>query len=278
MRSIIEKSIKNRLTSDMVGCFLFLSCFILPFLPRNTLTVSAQTEKDLLLSSFTTNYDGTNVARSHNIALACKYLNGCKIEGESSFSFNERVGARSKERGFSEAAVILDGKFVQGVGGGVCQVSTTLYNAALSAGMQITEVHAHSLRVSYVAPSLDAMVSSRSDLKFFNGAKTPVLLRARAKNGSVTVEIYGRKDGLSYRTKSVVLEVKEPPEAEVVYGDVEKVIKTGKKGIKSEAYLFVYRREKLLSAKRIRRDYYSSVRGVIQKVKEETETPTEEKR
>lgn len=98
----------------------------------------------------------------HNIALAAEKINGCILADGEEFSFNGRVGARTESNGFLSAPIILEGDFVEGVGGGVCQASTTVYNAALLAGMEITEQHPHSLRVGYVEPSFDAMVSGKN--------------------------------------------------------------------------------------------------------------------
>ncbi|MDE5896693.1 MAG: VanW family protein, partial [Clostridia bacterium] len=100
-----------------------------------------------LLASYTTYFNGENFARSENIRLAASRISGSVIEAGGQFSFNEVVGKRTKENGFRDAAVILDGELVPGVGGGVCQASTTLMNAALRAGMKITESRSHSLSV-----------------------------------------------------------------------------------------------------------------------------------
>ncbi len=231
----------------------------------------AVTEADLrartrLLSSFTTYYNGDNGARSHNIALAASRISGTVLGAGEEFSFNKTVGKRTAANGFSEAAVILEGEFVPGVGGGVCQASTTLMNAALRAGMKITESRSHSLSVGYVPPSLDAMVSEYSDLKFVNPCSVPVYLLAETGRNSVTFRIYGLPDGKRYETESRVLFRLSPPPAEEVEGEEDKVLRAEKEGLASESYLLTYDGAgRLLSRKLLRRDTYAVVRGKIQK-------------
>jgi hypothetical protein len=175
------------------------------------------------------------------------------------------VGERTKEKGFQDAPVILDGQFTSGCGGGVCQVSTTLYNAALLAGMEISEVHPHSLQVRYVPPSLDAMVSAYSDLAFYNPHATPVAIEAEAKAGELTVRFYGRGDGFTYQTESVILGMVPPLPPVECEGEEYLLLKEGKAGVKSESFLLRFRRGKLIEKRRLRRDNYAPVRGIVQK-------------
>lgn len=241
----------------------YLSCAASPRVPN----------KDApLLASFTTYFDTNNVTRSHNIALCARRLDGATVPPEGEFSFNAVVGKRTKERGFLEAPVIFDGRFVAGVGGGVCQVSTTLYNAALLAGLSVAEVHAHSLQVGYVRPSLDAMVSEYCDLKIKNPAPTPVAFRVSVSDGSVTAKVYGRASGYEYRTESVSLAVLPPPPETLVEGEEDALIRRSRTGLKSESYLSAYRRGRLAFRKRLRKDVYAAV-GEIRQVKK---TPKEE--
>lgn len=220
-------------------------------------------ERTQKLSSFTTRFDPENAPRVHNIALAAKRIAGTALAPGEEFSFNKTVGERTKENGFEVAAVIKDGKFVPGVGGGVCQTSTTLFGAALRAGLNVTESRAHSLSVGYVPPSLDAMVSSCSDLKFVNPYDFPVYLLGSVRGGSVSFSVYGMPDGKRYETESVVLARIKPPKPEIVEGEVG-ILKQEKAGIKSESFLLVYDENgRLLSRSRIRKDCYAAVRGKV---------------
>lgn len=219
------------------------------------------------LASFSTRFDASKTARVHNISLACERIAGSVIEPGEIFSFNERVGLRTRENGFLDAPVIVAGEFVSGTGGGVCQASTTLMGAALRAGLRITESRPHSLSVGYVPPSQDAMVSRYSDLKFVNPYPFPVYLLGRTGNGNVSFEVYGMPDGKRYALESVVLETIKPPPAEVVEGEEEKILRAEKSGMRSECYLLVYSEDgTLLSKKLFRRDRYACVQGKAQVV------------
>ncbi len=239
------------------------------------LTEEMLKERTRLLSSFTTRFDASNESRVHNIRLAAEKIAGAIVLPRAEFSFNKRVGKRTAENGFKESVVIFDGEFVKGIGGGVCQLSTTLFNAALRAGLRVTESRNHSLTVSYVPPSLDAMVSEYSDLKFVNPFDTPVYLNAAVRGGSVTVECFGLPDGYRYTTESVVLYRLAPPPEETVEGEDDKVIRAEKEGVASESYLLVHDGGgKLIRRVLLRRDNYAVVRGLRQvKKQEETETP-----
>lgn len=228
-------------------------------------------ERTRELAFFSTRFDGANSPRRHNIALAASRVAGTVLQPGETFSFNTVVGKRTAENGFREAAVILDGEFVPGVGGGVCQASSTLFGAALRAGMKITESRAHSLAVGYVPPSEDAMVSDASDLKFVNPYAFPVYLLAETGRNSVGFRFYGMPDGKRYEVESRVLERIPPPPPEEERGEKNAVLRAEKEGIKSESYLAVYDGDgALLSRTRIRKDTYAPVRGKIS-VAEETE-------
>lgn len=226
-------------------------------------------DRTRLLASFTTYFDAGNIARAGNIALAASRIAGTVLAAGEEFSFNGTVGARTAENGFGEASIILDGKFVPGIGGGVCQASTTLMNAVLRAGLLVTESRPHSLSVGYVPPSLDAMVSSSSDLRFCNPYPYPVYINARVKGGSVTFSVYGMRDGKRYETESHVLyRIAPPPPKEVESGACE-----AKEGLASESYLLVYDESgRLLSRKLFRRDKYAPVQE--RKLKESAPSPS----
>lgn len=216
---------------------------------------------------FSTDYSNSSSERKHNIELAVKKINGKTLMSNEEFSFNLTVGQRNEANGFKNSKVIENGAFVEGVGGGVCQVSTTLYNAVLLSGLKISEYHAHSLSVSYVEKSFDAMVSyGWADLKFINDTNGYCLLKATADGEKVKIEVYGVKNELRYERESIITEeisysITEE-ESEELYSD-ESVIKTkGKAGYKSEGYLKIYsggEEKKIL----IRKDEYKKVDEVI---------------
>ena len=223
-------------------------------------TMSEVKKTTRLLSTFTTYFDGSNMNRTSNIRLAAGKLNGTVLESGKTLSFNDIVGARVKERGFLPAKIIEKGEFVEGVGGGVCQVSTTLYNAALLSGLKIEEYHPHSLAVSYVPPSRDAMVSGTYfDLKISNPYATPVYVRAKTVGGSVTFSIYGYDDGTVYSLSSEVTGAIPAPEENC---DSPEKAKAGKDGLTSEGYLTVTR-DGYTKSVLLRKDKYSPITRVI---------------
>ncbi len=233
---------------------------------RPDVTLSSLKANAERLSSFTTYFNLGTVNRAHNIALASKKL-CCVIEAGEIFSFNAKAGARTRENGYREAPVIQGGAFVTGVGGGVCQVSTTVYNAALLAGMQILEYHPHSLAVGYVEPSFDAMVNGTGcDLRFKNTTGKRVYLVCRVKGNALTVQLYGKSGGITYTRESVVVQTILPPDPEVREGTEDREIRAPKNGLKSEGYLIVREAGKAERRIRMRRDTYAPIQGIFERV------------
>jgi vancomycin resistance protein YoaR len=217
------------------------------------------------ISAYTTYYDKGDVGRCKNIAVAASLIDGVVLQAYGEFSFNNTVGKRTKEAGFQQAKIIVNGEYVLGVGGGVCQVSTTLYNAALKAGLTITEYHPHSLRVGYVPPSRDAMVSGSSDLKLFNPHAFPVRVRTSVFEGGIKIAFWGKNDGYRYELSSKILETVPPPPPIVKTGEKDGVLREAKDGLKSEMYLECYKGGSLLYKKRMRRDEYRGIQAIIAK-------------
>jgi len=232
--------------------------------------VKKRTQK---LSSFTTYFDGSNLTRVSNIRLAASKISGTVLGGGKTLSFNNTVGARTKARGFLPAKIIENGEFVEGVGGGVCQVSTTLYNCALLAGFNIEEYHPHSLAVSYVPPSRDAMVSGSScDLKIKNNSDCPAYIRAVTGKNFVTFEIYGLHGGASYSLSSEVTGSLPAPKEEC---DSPEKARAGKDGLTSQGYLTITRggfEKRVL----LRKDKYQPVKGLVYNGEEEQNPPSDE--
>lgn len=197
--------------------------------------------------------------------MAASRIDGSTVRPKEEFSFNVTVGPRSKEKGFQEAKVIQDGEFIVGYGGGVCQASTTLYNAAVLAGLKITARKAHSLAVHYVEPSRDAMVSSYTDFRFRNEYAYPVYVSMKVRGDAVTATFYGKDEGYRYEIVSQVTGEIPPPDPIERWGDVEGVVREGKAGLKSEAYLETYLYGKLIKREKLRTDSYAPIRGVITK-------------
>ena len=217
------------------------------------------------IASYTTYFSSDDGGRYENIRLASKRIHGIIIQAYGEFSFNQWVGKRTKDKGYKPAKIISQGEFVEGVGGGVCQVSTTLYNAALRSGLTVTEFHPHSLRVGYVPPSRDAMVSSGSDLRLFNPHAFPVYLETVLTRGSLKITFYGQKVGYRYEITSKIVEEIPPPEPLIKEGKEELVERFGQIGLRSEAYLEIYLGNALCSRTLLRRDCYRPIQGIIVK-------------
>lgn len=223
-------------------------------------TLADVKERTRLISAFTTYFDGTNSDRVHNIRLAAEKINGLTLAPRGCFSFNGAVGERTAERGFKSAKIIEKGEFTEGIGGGVCQVSTTLFNAALLAGCEICEYHPHSLAVGYVPPSCDAMVSGTYyDLKFKNTLQSDLYIRAAVGENYVTFCFYGKSDGAYYSYSSQV--TGSIPAPEEATEDIS-LVKDGRDGILSEGYLTVTRGG-LKKTVLFRRDKYAPVKRVV---------------
>ena len=219
-----------------------------------------------------------NADREKNIALALGKFNGLRVNAGEQVSFNQVVGKRTADRGFREAKIIVNGEYVDGIGGGVCQVSTTIFNAVVQAGLQVTESHNHSLRSSYVPLGHDAMVSSSADLRFVNNTGAPIYFETNFQNHRLTVTIYGRHKGpqISYHldTDTIkTLPIKDQWEkglASATLKDYQKhpdqyekvLIKSGQAGQVLDTYLETYQGHKRLSRKRLRRNTYQSTPNV----------------
>jgi vancomycin resistance protein YoaR len=143
-----------------------------------------------VMGSYTTEYKGAEKARAHNIELAASKLNQTKIGPGQTFSYNKSVGSMGKAAGFKLSRIFVKGKDAKGYGGGVCQVSSTLYNAALEAGLSIVERHPHSKPVGYVPNNKDATASyGGKDFKFRNDTASTLIINSHALDGKITVEI-----------------------------------------------------------------------------------------
>jgi len=155
--------------------------------PRSTPETNDSGRAASGMAYYETRFDTDDDARATNIALAAKAINGTVVAPGEEFSFNETVGSTTAERGYKEAIVFRGGKKDENFGGGVCQVSTTLCNAAHAAGMTITERHDHSLPVLYVKDGLEAATSQsgKLDFKFVNKKNHPVTISAGVENGVV---------------------------------------------------------------------------------------------
>lgn len=149
------------------------------------------TEGPVALGLFITEILDTDPKRVQNLQLCASVLSGLRIEPGAEFSFNNTVGQRTAEKGYQEAAILIDGERDHATGGGICQISSTLYNAAASAGMEILERHSHTNEVHYVELGSDAaVVYGAQDFRFRNPLPEPVSIEILVENTEVKAVLY----------------------------------------------------------------------------------------
>lgn len=224
--------------------------------------------KDLIGGSVTT-FSSQDRGRSENIKIAVNAINNTVLMPGEEFSFNDSTGPRSAEAGYKEASVIVGGEFTVGIGGGVCQVSTTLYQAALKSDMEIASRQNHGLPVSYVPLGQDATVAyGYIDLKFKNDKEYPIYIEGFVKGEEIHIKLYGKKTDNTYiNLKSDVLEVIEPKmqmkKDENMYLSEKKVGKSGKRGYRTATYKVYLQGGSEVEKELVSKDYYPPRDGII---------------
>lgn len=232
------------------------------------------------LATFSTIYDASNRNRSTNIELATKKVNGTVIMPGETFSFNTIVGKRTIEAGYKEGTAYIGGKVVPDIGGGICQLSSTLYNAALLANLEIVERSNHIFLTGYVAASRDATVYYGSlDFVFKNTREYPIKIVASSKNGVCKTTIYGIKEKVEYEViiQSKVLSYINPTttykeDASLEQGK-EIVEESGSTGCRSEGYRILKLNGKVVSQTLLSKDTYSAQERVVRKGTKKVSTP-----
>ena len=174
-----------------------------------------------VLGTFTTNY-GNELYRGINVENACKLVNGTVLYPGEEFSCYDAIAPLDASNGYYPAGSYLNGRVVDSLGGGVCQVSTTLYNAVLLSELEVTERANHSMIVTYVQPAFDAAIATGvKDFKFVNNLEYPIYIEGYTENRNITFTIYGketRPEGRELRFESKILSVNYP-EADLIYED-----------------------------------------------------------
>jgi len=236
----LEKAIKNS-NSDVIT---------VPAKIKQPSVSSEDLRKTVLadeLGKFSTDYSSSSADRAFNIKLACEKINGYILQPGEEFSYNDVVGPRTAERGFRIANVYVGNTVQPGIGGGICQVSSTMYNAVIFADLEITERRNHTLPVSYVPMGRDATVSYGStDFKFKNNTSNPVEIRAIAEGGINTIIILGTDEHPKREIKIVTSctgtsspKVVIEKSSELLEGEI-KVESSGTNGSSYAAYKVVY--------------------------------------
>lgn len=201
-----------------------------------------------VLGTFTTYYGSSDGGRTMNVESGAGHINGTLMQPGEEVSADDLMAPYTEENGYAMAASYENNEVVQSMGGGICQVSTTLYNALLLAELEITERYEHSMLVSYVEPSMDAAIADDvKDLKFRNNLQDPVYIEAVLLDGNITFNIYGKETRTAERTVEYVSETLETTESdETRYVATEDAIGTmytqneGQTGLKAQLWKVVY--------------------------------------
>lgn len=221
------------------------------------------------LASYTSNYSTSSKNRAYNVELAASKINGMILPDGAEFSYNGIVGNANAANGFKMATVFSNGKVTEGIGGGVCQVSSTLYCAVLRADLEVTERHNHSLPISYVPGGQDATVAYGAlDFRFKNNTGAPVKIVATSSNRNLTVSILGASSAkkkvevTSQKVSSIAPTTTEIPDETLPLGTT-KVISQGKSGSVYVTYKKVYDSNGKLVSETSTRSSYKATPGEI---------------
>jgi len=170
-----------------------------------------------VIAEYTTQYDVSDKNRTANLIKAAQKMDKTLLKPGDTFSFNETIGPRTAETGFKDAYIVINNEYVKGIGGGICQVSSTLYNVALLANLTIVERHPHALVVGYIPLGQDATVNYPNlDLKLRNDTHSYIYFRTKVENGKLTIKAFGKPIGEKVR---LVKEI----EKEIDYNTIRKL-------------------------------------------------------
>lgn len=219
----------------------------------------------------------SNKNRNKNVTLAAEAIDGLILQPGEEFSFNNTTGNRTKEKGYQPAGAYRNGVLIEEPGGGVCQVSTTLYHSIIEAGFKTTERNAHSFAPSYVEKGQDAMVSfdgyAGPDLKFVNTSAAPVVLRAAVDGLELKLSIVGipvLEDGVKVSIKSEKVKDTDPASpsyeenVQLPFG-TERVVDQGQSGSVWKSFRIVTKDGKVIKEEPLHNSYYKSKAGKIER-------------
>lgn len=220
------------------------------------------------IATYKTTHSPDDKDKIHNIKLAGSSFDGKLLKPDEVFSFFDLTGPPTYDSGYRDGNAYVGGKLVQDVGGGICQLSSTVYNTALLSGMEVVERHQHGMPVNYVPAGQDATLWFGSkDLKFKNTTGGYVYIQVETTENSLEVSFYGPKSEYTYTMDSLVTERIPPKERRVrdntLPAGSQKVVKGGVSGYRSETYRIVQQGSKVVSKELVSKDYYKPMERLI---------------
>lgn len=223
-----------------------------------------------LLATFSTNYKASNVNRTTNLKLAANKINGTVLLPNEEFSYNKVVGERSEKTGFKMAATYSNGQVVDGIGGGICQISSTLYDAVIMANLNVTERRNHQFVTSYLPAGKDAtVVWGSQDFKFVNTRQQPIRIVATVESGVATLQIWGVREEVEYdisietkKIATIAYTTQYVQDASLPAGQ-QKIVQAGSNGRKVEAYKVTKLNGQIVSTTLLSRDTYNAMQRIV---------------
>ncbi|MFC5700824.1 VanW family protein [Cohnella faecalis] len=268
----LKKSVKalqpTSLSEGAVGGSKLLSRSLpLPIVetvPNVTLAKLKEEGIERKIAEFTTSFTSSAAGRSYNVTAAAKALNDTLLMPGDVFQYGDIVSKAEKEYGWKEAPVIVKGKLTPGIGGGICQVSSTLYNAILEAGLDVVERRNHSLVVHYLPPGLDAtFADGYVNFRFRNSTGKQLLIRTVVEDKRLTVKLFGTMpDNVVYRTETEQIKVVAPKVTYVANSKLalgsSDTLQKGEPGYVVDTYRLKYVDGKLVERKKLNRSTYKA--------------------
>ena len=223
-----------------------------------------------LLATFSTNYNAGDTNRTTNLKLSAGKINGTVLLPGDEFSYNKIVGERTIEAGYKMAATFSGGKVVDGLGGGICQISSTLYDAVVMANLDVTVRRNHQFVTSYLPGGKDAtVVWGSQDFKFVNSRKYPVRITATVSGGVATVQVWGVKEEVEYditietkKTATIPYTTQYVKDSTLPKG-TQKVVQNGNNGSKYEAYKVMRLNGEVVSRTLLSKDTYNAKNKIV---------------
>lgn len=238
--------------------------------PDVTLEMLEEEGIDRRIMTFTTDFATSPEGRAHNVTITAEELHDWYLKPGEVFSYSELIAKVEKDHEYREAPVILNGRLVPGIGGGICQVSSTLYQAVLRAGLEIVERRNHSLPVAYLPLGHDATYATDAiDFKFRNSTGKALLIRTEVKDRKVTVKLFGTMpENIRYDIESLTLKTVEPGVQQAVNPALPVgktvVVEQGKAGYVVETYRTLVRDGEVVSRERVSKDTYRAQPTLIE--------------